>query len=78
VFQFPSSGIDPAILIVCPTTVVTISLKVTATLVAAVQAELVVLLWVTTVLVELLAVVLVEAAEEETDPPDMAMSAHVR
>jgi hypothetical protein len=42
VSQFPSSGIEPETLMVCPTSVVTTSLNVTATLDAAVQAELVV------------------------------------
>jgi hypothetical protein len=88
--QFPSCGTEPATLIVCPTTVVTISLKVTATLVAAMQVELVVeALDVVDVLsvepadeVPLETVDALEAAgaedDEELDPPEIAISAQVR
>jgi hypothetical protein len=78
-------------LIVCPTTVVTISLNVTATLVAAMHAELVVDIEVMRVVVLLLvldatvvALVLLEdtATEDEDDDdppaPTIAISAQVK
>jgi len=76
VSQFPSSVMEPATLIVWPTVVVTISLNVTATLVAAIQADPV-----DELADPLLVNVLVGLAEEDPppdEPPDMAISAQVR
>lgn len=78
--------IDPVRKIFSPYVVVTSSLKVTATLVAAVQvAEVVVLEVFVVVLLVLLVVLLVllledddELEEPEPDPPVMAISAHPR
>jgi hypothetical protein len=78
VSQFPSSEMEPAILIVCPTTVVTTSLKVTATLVAAVQEDEVVVLVDRVDTLDVLDDTDV-VEDDEVDPePVMAISAQVR
>ena len=74
--QLPSAEMEPMILTVWPTVVVTISLKVTATEVAEAQAAEVLLDFV------VLREVLVGEAVEDTGgvepPPVMAISAQVR
>ena len=76
--QLPNCEIEPATLIVCPTTVVTLSENVTATLVASAQATDVVAVPVLTALLVLEEGLVVVVGVDPLPPPVMAISAQLR